>query len=109
MGKIVRSRLTTLCTIAEILIVFTKLKLRLKFRNLNQKRKAKKMLNNEIMRNAIEHYAKIRDLTNFKYDGLKGFVAFDLYVTDHEEFGLELGLAYLDHINGIATIYPTIH
>ena len=67
------------------------------------------MLNNETMRNAIEHYAKLRDLTNFKYECLKGFVAFDLYVTDHEEFGLELGLAYLDHINGIATIYPTIH
>ena len=66
------------------------------------------MLNNETMRNAITHYAKIRNLKNFKYDGLKGFVAFDLYVTDHEDFGLELGLAYLDHINGIATIYPTI-
>ena len=66
------------------------------------------MLNNEIMRNAIEHYAKTRDIKNFKYDGLQGFVAFYLYVTDHEEFGLELGLAYLDHINGIATIYPTI-
>ena len=66
------------------------------------------MLNNEIMRNAITHYAKIRDLKNFKYDGLKGFWAFDLYVTDHEDFGLELGLAYLDHKNGIATIYPTI-
>ena len=66
------------------------------------------MLNNQIMRDAIEHYAKLRDLKNFKYDGLKGFWAFDYYVTEHEEFGLELGLAYLDHINGIATIYPTI-
>ena len=66
------------------------------------------MLNNEVMRDAITHYAKTRDLKNFNYDGLKGFVAFDLYVTDHEEFALELGLAYLDHKNGIATIYPTI-
>ena len=32
------------------------------------------MLNNEIMRNAIEHYAKTRDIKNFKYDGLKGFL-----------------------------------
>ena len=66
------------------------------------------MLNNKIMRDAIEHYAKIRDLSNFKYDGLKGFVAFDIFLTEHEEIELELGLAYLDHINGIATIYPTI-
>ncbi len=66
------------------------------------------MLNNETMRDAITHYAKTRDLKNFKYDGLKGFVAFDLYVTDHEDFGLELGLAYLDHINGIPTTFPNI-
>ena len=66
------------------------------------------MLSNEIMRNAITHYAKTRNLKNFEYDGLKGFWAFDLYVTMNENFGLELGLAYLDHINGIATIYPTI-
>ena len=67
------------------------------------------MLNNEIMRNAITHYAEnIINVKNFKYDGLKGFWAFDYYVTQNENFGLELGLAYLDHINGIATIYPTI-
>ena len=66
------------------------------------------MLNNEIMRNAITHYAKTRNLKNFEYDGLKGFVAFDLYVTEHEDFGLELGLAYLDHKNGIPTTFPNI-
>ena len=108
MGKIVRSRLT-LATLHNRRNFDSLYKAKQKADEQKQKRKKKKMLNNEIMRNAIEHYAKIRDLTNFKYDGLKGFVAFDLYVTDHEEFGLELGLAYLDHINGIATIYPTIH
>ena len=67
------------------------------------------MLNNEIMRDAITHYAEnIINVKNFKYDGLKGFVAFDLYVTEHEEFGLELGLAYLDHKNGIPTTFPNI-
>ena len=66
------------------------------------------MLNNEILRNATTHYAKTHDLKNFKYDGLKGVVAFDYYCHSNPEFELELGLAYLDHINGLATIYPTI-
>ena len=67
------------------------------------------MLNNEIMRDAITHYAEnIINVKNFKYDGLKGVVAFDYYCHANPEFELELGLAYLDHINGIATIYPTI-
>ena len=66
------------------------------------------MLNNEILRKATMHYAKTHDLKNFKYDGLKGVVAFDYYCHANPEFELELGLAYLGLINGIATIYPTI-
>ena len=48
------------------------------------------MLNNQIMRDAIEHYAKLRDLKNFKYDGLKGFWAFDYYVTMNENLAWNL-------------------
>ena len=66
------------------------------------------MLNNEIMRDAVTHYAKTHDLENFKYDGLEGVVAFDYFLFSNEEIQLEFGLAYLDHINGIATFWPTI-
>ncbi len=53
------------------------------------------MLNNEIMRDAVTHYAKTHDLTNFKYDGLKGVVAFDYYLFSNEEFLIAFWIHFL--------------
>ncbi len=61
-------------------------------------------------RNAIDHYMKSNvDLVmNFEFEGLKGFDAFDFYLTLNDEFLLEFVCAYLDQKNGIDTPYPDL-
>ena len=59
-------------------------------------------------RNAVDHYLQTNNVDNFKYDGLVGLMAFDLYLTMHEEFCLEFVCAYLDQINSIDTAYPNL-
>ena len=51
---------------------------------------------------------KHRDVKNFKYDGLKGFWAFDYYVTEHEDFGLELRLGLFRPYKRNCYNFPTI-
>ncbi len=61
-------------------------------------------------RDAIDHYLKsnMDIVMNFKYETLKGFDAFDFYLTMNEEFLLEFVCAYLDQKNGINTPYPEL-
>ena len=59
-------------------------------------------------RKAIEGYAALNSVDHFEYDGLKGFVAFDLYCTDHPEFLVELIVAYLDKLNQIDADWPSL-
>ena len=60
-------------------------------------------------RNAIDHYLQNHNVDDFVYDGLVGFVTFDLFLTDNESVMLEIVCAYLDQINGINTPYPKIN
>lgn len=61
-------------------------------------------------RDAIDHYMKsnVDQVMDFEYDNLKGFEAFDLFLTLNEEFELEFVCAYLDQMNGIDTPYPNL-
>lgn len=59
-------------------------------------------------RNAVDHYLQTNNVDNFKYDGLVGFEAFDLFLTMNDEFLLEFVCAYLDQINSIDTAYPKL-
>tara|TARA_B100000900_G_scaffold379481_1_gene364417 strand:- start:225 stop:458 length:234 start_codon:yes stop_codon:yes gene_type:complete len=72
------------------------------------KKEGNKMFKINTERSAIEHYAQTHDVDNFVYDGLKGFVAFDMFCTDNEEFLLELIVAHLDIINDIDAQFPKL-
>ncbi len=63
------------------------------------------MFNNETVRNAIDHHIKNNPhiLTDFTYDGMVGFEAFNVYVFLNEEFELEITTTYLDHKHGLTS------
>ena len=68
----------------------------------------KMLVNITTERNAIDHYLQNHNVDDFVYDGLVGFIAFDLFLTDNESVMLEFVCAYLDQINGIDTQYPKL-
>ena len=51
-------------------------------------------------RDAIDHYLKsnVDIVMDFKFEGLKGFDAFDFYLTLNDEFLLEFVCAYLSKL-----------
>ena len=59
------------------------------------------MFNVTTERNAIEHYMETHQVDDFVYDGIVGFIAFDLYCTDHPAYMLELVCTHLDKKMGI--------
>ena len=69
------------------------------------------MFNLETQRSAIEHYATDHNVDDFVYDGLKGFIAFDIFCTENEEFFTDLICAHLDKkmgINGKGEDWPKL-
>lgn len=60
------------------------------------------------VRNAVEDYANTLDLTNFSFEGLRGYDALVLYCTFNPEFELEVTCAYLDYVMFGTANYPKL-
>lgn len=68
------------------------------------------MFSNKIYRDANDAYIQfiMGMQIPFYYDGAKGIKAICRFIDLHEDFELEIAMAYLDQINGIQTPFPIL-
>lgn len=66
------------------------------------------MFTNETFRTATEIFVMENPVDDFVYEGDIGFDALVFFLAEHEEFEMELLMAYLDRKNGIDTPWPKL-